>query len=850
MRNYYLNNDEDNELQRKDFITIHTPSFVKNKHNNTNDNRSSNLIKLSKNFSQNSKITHQYSSLLIKNSSSIRNNYVLVEIINKNCDKKNEIKENEIKQKNEPKKFKSNKIIKPYVISNTSNKKTDFQPHLPNTNFFSRTRKIIDVDLNYNRKNLNENEIKKSYNKILKYNKINLKKKQYLEEKKKNVSMKTIVSETGESKLNERDTNTNINKRKNHSFKSINLSKIKINHSNAISQNESKRHEKNLINLNDRKQEKKISNSKNINNHLKTNIICKEIEPRKNMESKEIANQNSTAKKLISDKNLFCLEGKNKDKYSDSKNKNNLLQKEKIIHKENYDKYKLKILTDNDYNNLKLNESVFNLQMNKKCSILDTELAQIDKDKTRKTEKTNINKHVKKLENKNKAKKYNKRYKAKNKNENKKNGKIINIGEININNKTNVENTKNEFVYIINDSNFLINSNNDIKNENSTITNDNSKTKIKPTIKKIEVPKINLKLINNTISDRIIPFTNNNFSTIKNNINTNIINTNLINTNNTTEISLRKKKIHSVPPLKINYSTSNLQKRETVINKNNNMVFVTINSFPKKRIINEPKTSSCHDLSIKQISLSAQNNISTKYNLSTQNNLSTRDNISINNISIIDNKSIINNIQTQNNISIINDEINSLNKVKTKIYNDGKYIGNLVEDKREGHGIMEYTNGAKYEGEWKNDKKNGKGIYISSNFNKHNGMTGLKYEGDYYDDKMEGWGTGIYTNGDRYEGEWKDNKQYGRGVVYYLNGGKYDGEWVNGKFNGFGIYYLRNGERYEGKFLNSKYHGYGKYYLLNGDVLEGIFNNDRPTRNNIMHKADGTTDTRHFNGYL
>ena len=43
----------------------------------------------------------------------------------------------------------------------------------------------------------------------------------------------------------------------------------------------------------------------------------------------------------------------------------------------------------------------------------------------------------------------------------------------------------------------------------------------------------------------------------------------------------------------------------------------------------------------------------------------------------------------------------------TKTYNNGKYKGDFINDKREGKGIYLYNNGDKYEGEYKNDLKDG-----------------------------------------------------------------------------------------------------------------------------------------------
>ena len=54
------------------------------------------------------------------------------------------------------------------------------------------------------------------------------------------------------------------------------------------------------------------------------------------------------------------------------------------------------------------------------------------------------------------------------------------------------------------------------------------------------------------------------------------------------------------------------------------------------------------------------------------------------------------------------------NKQEIK-YNDGKYIGQVVNGIKEGKGIFYWNDGDKYEGEWKNDKQDGKGIYYWNN---------------------------------------------------------------------------------------------------------------------------------------
>ena len=51
------------------------------------------------------------------------------------------------------------------------------------------------------------------------------------------------------------------------------------------------------------------------------------------------------------------------------------------------------------------------------------------------------------------------------------------------------------------------------------------------------------------------------------------------------------------------------------------------------------------------------------------------------------------------------DKFNDLNnKNKTKIYEDGKYIGEIKNDLKEGKGIFYFNNDNRYEGDFKNIK--------------------------------------------------------------------------------------------------------------------------------------------------
>ena len=152
-----------------------------------------------------------------------------------------------------------------------------------------------------------------------------------------------------------------------------------------------------------------------------------------------------------------------------------------------------------------------------------------------------------------------------------------------------------------------------------------------------------------------------------------------------------------------------------------------------------------------------------------------------------------------------NNKLNEINEVLNKEikYDNGRYVGQVVNDKKEGKGIYYYNDGDRYEGDYKNDKREGKGIYYYND--------GDIYEGDYKNDKPEGKGIYYWNDGDRYEGDFKNDKKEGKGIYYYKNGDRYEGDYKNSKMEGKGIYYYNNepwkGDRYEGDWKNDEKEG-------------------------------------------
>ena len=134
---------------------------------------------------------------------------------------------------------------------------------------------------------------------------------------------------------------------------------------------------------------------------------------------------------------------------------------------------------------------------------------------------------------------------------------------------------------------------------------------------------------------------------------------------------------------------------------------------------------------------------------------------------------------------LMNSSLSSSNEKKE--YKEGRYIGSIIDGKREGIGIFIYVNGKRYEGGWKNDKIDGRGIM-------------------------------FYKNGDKYDGYFANNKKEGKGTYYYNNGNTYVGDWKNDKKGGKGIFYGKEGQRKMGDYFEGK--PIGKHVILhvNGEV--------------------------------
>jgi len=217
----------------------------------------------------------------------------------------------------------------------------------------------------------------------------------------------------------------------------------------------------------------------------------------------------------------------------------------------------------------------------------------------------------------------------------------------------------------------------------------------------------------------------------------------------------------------------------------------------------------------------------------------------------------------KNNADFIGPIIDSLKNNSVfhrKEYNNGLYIGEFKDNKREGYGKFIRKNQSYYVGQWLNDYEHGKGTIYSEIYSDKNHIL---YEGDFSNGKLNGNGKCFYENGNYYIGQFSNNLRHGKGTIFYKNNsikyegdfnkdlvegnGKYiweDGDYYIGQFfnnlrHGKGTEYYKNDkEKYIGDFIKNKYEGNGKYIWENGNYYIGQWINGLKHGKGIIYSKD------------
>jgi serine/threonine protein kinase len=165
-----------------------------------------------------------------------------------------------------------------------------------------------------------------------------------------------------------------------------------------------------------------------------------------------------------------------------------------------------------------------------------------------------------------------------------------------------------------------------------------------------------------------------------------------------------------------------------------------------------------------------------------------------------------------------NESSNKPDLLKALNYDNGNYVGEVLNNRMHGFGTYYWNDGSKYVGQWVDGNRNGKGVLTLPN--------GDQYDGEWKDDLKNGTGSFTWKMGDRYEGNWINDVKEGAGTYYFAKGDRYVGEWFNGKMHGNGtLYFAATGTKYIGEWMNDKMHGRGTMYQPDGSYENGRWEN-------------------------
>ena len=104
----------------------------------------------------------------------------------------------------------------------------------------------------------------------------------------------------------------------------------------------------------------------------------------------------------------------------------------------------------------------------------------------------------------------------------------------------------------------------------------------------------------------------------------------------------------------------------------------------------------------------------------------------------------------------------------------GLYEGGFKGEKRDGQGIMYFSDCRIYIGGWVKGVKEGSGRMLTPK--------GEDYQGEWKANLRHGWGSMKFENGDFYRGQWENGLMQGRGIMERANGDLEDGQWNENDF--------------------------------------------------------------------
>ncbi len=161
-------------------------------------------------------------------------------------------------------------------------------------------------------------------------------------------------------------------------------------------------------------------------------------------------------------------------------------------------------------------------------------------------------------------------------------------------------------------------------------------------------------------------------------------------------------------------------------------------------------------------------------------------------------------------------------------YPDGaRYVGPMVDGKREGRGMLTLHNGETYEGDFVANLFEGRGTFRY--------ITGAVYQGSFEAHYPQGVGSMAYLDGTRYEGHWALGKRNGTGTLLTTEGWQYTCEWKDdAEVDGRARVEWPSGDVFEGYCVRGVPSGTGRMVFASGDVHVGAFARGRLTHGRVQ----------------
>jgi hypothetical protein len=192
-------------------------------------------------------------------------------------------------------------------------------------------------------------------------------------------------------------------------------------------------------------------------------------------------------------------------------------------------------------------------------------------------------------------------------------------------------------------------------------------------------------------------------------------------------------------------------------------------------------------------------------------------------------------------------------------YEEATYEGNFKAGKREGFGIMTWSDGSHFQGIWRNDKRhegemkmaNGniyRGPFIDEKYH-GSGMLLLQrenviFQGQFTEGKFSSVGKLLYNNGDVFYGQHKQFIREGLGKMVTLKGTVYEGNWELDRKNGKGrLIDGLNGDIFIGEFQDGKKQGRGLiYHKSTEEIYDGEWSADNKNGEAYVLHRNGRLD--------